>query len=200
MSHDLSPSPTFFVTQAVQPIPDDLTQRWEDYHFMLLYESAVNVVAQRLMPVHVLSPQALCALQTEMSSLSLISPADCRQFLAQSPEFVPIFQAGWLLHFHELVVPHYHFNFHYIRRLLDLSCNDIMAALVALRSLVGGATGKQLTAALITVFVLSLEFYPASATSLTSDLIHGWLRLIQQLDADDLPRFMYVEIITCGFC
>lgn len=177
------------MTQAVQPTPKDLIQRWEGYHFMFPYEMILNEVVRHDRHddlVLVLSPRMLCVLQTKMSGLSLISPADCRQFLAQSPEFVRIFQARWLLQQY-VFRPHSKPSFYHIRLLLDLSWDDITAAFLALRSLIGGATRKQIAAVSITILALSLELYPSSISSLTSDLARGCLHLIQQIGAGDLP-------------
>jgi hypothetical protein len=173
-------------------MPEDLLQRWEDYYFMFRFERFLNEAAQNgtyydLVPVFLLSPRMLCVSQTEMSSLSPISPADCRQFLDQSPGFVSILQAGWLLHSYSLGDPRSLSSFYYIRLLLNLSWDDLLAAFSALRSLLGGATREQVVAASITILALSVELYPTSAGTLTSDLACGCLHVIQQIGTGDLP-------------
>jgi hypothetical protein len=158
------------------------------------------------MQIFSLSPQMLHVLQNQMSGSSLASLADCRQTVTQSPEFVRILQAQWLLHGHEFstdepcpsqasprpapTVPDPHegsLGLYHIRLLLGVSWNDILAALSVLRSLIGGGSRKQVSAGALCIVALSAELYPTSAPSVAKDLAVEILRLIQRIGARDLP-------------
>jgi hypothetical protein len=134
-----------------------------------------------------LSPQSLRVVQTKMSGLSLVSLADCHQFVVQFPEFVRILQARWLLQSY-LFKPFSHpAHFYDVQHLLCLSWDDIMAFLSALRLTVGGGTRSQVIAGAITLLALSLELYPTDVPLVASELAVGLLHLIQRIGARGLP-------------
>jgi hypothetical protein len=181
----LSQSLTSFVTQAIQPIPEDIIRLWEGFHFwFLLEEFQSRTIPEWCSLVFSLSPHMLRVLQTKMS-FGLVSIQDCRQFVAQYPEFVRILQARWLLYGHS--ESSYGENLCHLRILLDLGWDDITAALSALRSIIGGGTLKQVVAGTIAILALSLELYPASTCPVVSDLALGCLHLVQQIAVKDLP-------------
>jgi hypothetical protein len=140
-----------------------------------------------------LSPRMLRVLQTKMSSSLLVSLVDCRQFLAQSPKFARILQASWLLPNHIFASTGHLPSLYDIQLLLDLSWDDIMGALSALRSFIGGETlsRPEIAAGTITMLALSLELYPAGTFFLTSDFARGCLRLIQRVGTGELPMTMW---------
>jgi hypothetical protein len=192
----------YFVTQTIRPIPKDLIQRWECYHFMIIWDEshvdyyassdAVNERGNFLPP----SPQSLRVFQTKISRASLASLADCRQFVVQFPELVRILQAKWLLQrylFAPFRVPPTLYD---VRLTLGLSWNDIITALSALRPVIGRGTQKQVIAGTITIIALALELYPANLPSLTSDLAVGLLHLIQRIGASYLPMTIW-SVVNC---
>jgi hypothetical protein len=184
-----------FVSQAIQPIPEDLIQRWKAYQFMFFWETLHHQVTmflgfevrRDLNQVFLLSPQMLRALQTKMDRLSPVSVADCRRFLTQSPEFIRIFQARGLLNSCLFRSPYRLSHLYHLRLLLNLSWDDITAAFSALSSFIGTGTLKQVVAGIITVLALSFELYPANTSSLISDLASGFLHFIQRIGAGKLP-------------
>jgi hypothetical protein len=185
------------MTQAIRPIPEDMVQYWEGLRFMFFWESILHTVFNHTnfilqVPLFLLSPHALRALQAKMSSFSLVSLEDCRQFVTRSPEFIRIFQASWLLHIHSfgLTSP----TVCYIRFLLDFSWDQITTALSALRSVIGGGTQQQIFACTITILALSLELYPVRAPAVTSDLAAGCLRLIQRFGHSVAGDFAGAEL------
>jgi hypothetical protein len=190
--------------QTNRPVPYDLIQYWEGFRFMFSWETLIHTVLSSTefllrVPLFSLSPHALGALQAKMCKFSLVSLEDCRQFVTQSPGFIRIFLASWLLHTHS-------FGFTsptvcYIRFLLDLPWDHITTALSAFRALMGGdgATEQQLFSGTITILALSLELYPASAPTVTADLAAGCLRLIRRFGhslggdfrGEDLTRMLW---------
>jgi hypothetical protein len=65
-----------------------------------------------------------------------------------------------------------------------------MAALSALRSIIGGGTRKQVIATTIMILALALEVYPANMPCLSGDLAAGMLHFIQRIGAKGLPITM----------
>ncbi|KAJ7925053.1 hypothetical protein B0H13DRAFT_2314847 [Mycena leptocephala] len=188
--------------KAIQPIPEDIIRLWEGFHFwFLLEEFQSRTIPEWCSLVFSLSPHMLRVLQTKMS-FGLVSIQDCRQFVAQYPEFVRILQARWLLYGHSK--SSYGENLCHLRILLDLGWDDITAALSALRSIIGGGTLKQVVAGTIAILALSLELYPASTCPVVSDLALGCLRLVQQIAVKDLPlsttdvHLKWGQLIRCS--
>ncbi|KAJ7193430.1 hypothetical protein GGX14DRAFT_588673 [Mycena pura] len=159
--------------KASEHTPEDLIQRWEDYYFMVMWGRlfrATRSHQQGRSTRLLLSSPVLHLLHAKLAGSSFpLSPANCYQFVAQSPHFIRIFQASWLLESYlSKTAPSSDVGSIYqVRHLLDLSWDDITDALFALRSLV---------------------VYPDSAPSLTSDLAWGYLRLIQRIGTGHLPQ------------
>jgi hypothetical protein len=181
-----------FVTQETRPVPEDLIYRWECCHFMIVWEHSHRALCATLngqgifTQIFSLSPRTLRVLQTKMSGLSLASLAHCHQFVVQFPKFARILQARWLLHYYSFQLFYPLPNLYDLQLLLGLPWDDVLAALSALRPIIGGETRNQVVAGTITILALVLELYPANMPYLTNDLACGFLRLIQRIGANDI--------------
>jgi hypothetical protein len=183
-------------TQTIQPIPEDLIDRWECYHFMFAWENSQNDYQATFIGQHnfaktlSLSPQSLRVLQTKMSGVSSASLADCHQFVVDFPEFVRILQTRCLLQsylsFDDL--PNLLYE---VRHLLGLSWDDIMPSLSTLRRIIGGGTRNQVIAGTITILAHALELYPIDISSVVSDLAVGLLHLIPRIGTRGLPLTLW---------
>jgi hypothetical protein len=197
VSHCLSmPIHSMTFLEAISPIPKDLLHLWEGYRFLSSWDAAHSQAISEgadedwynLKQVFFTSPQILRVLQRTLSDPPLVALEDCRQFLAQSPKFVRILQARYLLHGH-LFGCHAHLTRAYHIQLLlpDISWHDIMDTVSALPSILGdGSQTQYIVAGTMVILALSLEFDPASAASLTSDLARGFLHFIQRIGAREL--------------
>ncbi|KAJ7879791.1 hypothetical protein B0H14DRAFT_2566637 [Mycena olivaceomarginata] len=82
--------------KALQPIPEDLILRWEEYHFMVLWDASDDLDLCKFIRqegtsgILLLSPPMLPVLQTKLSGSLLVSLEHCRQFVARYPGFAPI--------------------------------------------------------------------------------------------------------------
>ncbi|KAJ7876675.1 hypothetical protein B0H14DRAFT_2713624 [Mycena olivaceomarginata] len=201
--------------REIRPVPESLIQRWEDYVFMFLWDSRRDPVCQNffqhteLNGILSLSVQNLRVLQAKMSgSLPVSELANCRQFLARSPDFARIFLARWLLYDH--ILAPYMPSLYRLRLVLGVSWADITAGLSVVRSIIGGGSREQVVGGTITILGLVLELYPTHFLNLTSDLGCGLLRLIQRVGAgnsapywwhhftEDKARLDWGAIIRCS--
>ncbi|KAF8166810.1 hypothetical protein K438DRAFT_1941630 [Mycena galopus ATCC 62051] len=172
----------------IRPLCQDVIQRWEDYHFMFLWDTLYNpaywgsMALRNMARILALSPGMLRMLQTRMPRLSSPSLIYCRHFVARAQGFARIFQARWLLwcltklHMSRPNLP----SLYLVRLLLGISQDDMIATLTAARSMIDRASPERGVGGTITILALTLEHYPASLPSLFSDLSCGLLRLIQR--------------------
>ncbi|KAF8160202.1 hypothetical protein K438DRAFT_1942388 [Mycena galopus ATCC 62051] len=191
--------------KAIQPTPEDLIQRWEYYHFMVLWDASYDCGLSTFMrqvgmsQILSLSPQILLVLQTKMSGSLLRPLADCRQFVARSPEFARIFQAQWLLYSH-LNQPHHLLSVYHLHQILGVSWDETMATLVAVRSIVDRGSRTRLVAGTFTILLLVAELHPVDIPGLIGDLSCGILRLIQRASGVDRAWYpgYHMDFLTDG--
>lgn len=160
---------------------------WEASNHEAMEVEGDHIFAQALS----LSPRMLQVIQIKMAGSLRLSLADCRLLVAQSPKLVRVLQASWLLPNYVFAATGHLPTLYDIHLLLDLSWDDIMAALRALRSIMAGETPGQVAGATIAILAVSLELCPTTLASLTSDFARGCLRLIQRFRGDALPRNMW---------
>ncbi|KAJ7802178.1 NACHT domain-containing protein [Mycena leptocephala] len=176
--------------KAIRPVPEDLVHNWQSHQFMLLWNNLHSRLMLdselRLLKSHLLSlsSRALHMLQTRMCNFSLVSPEDCRRFVARFLEFVRIFQASWLLSIYSSPSR----SIYYTRLLLDLSWDQFVAAHSALCSIICGRTPKQVFAGATAIFAVILELCDIGTA--ISDLARGFLHLIRRVGTGDVSPKM----------
>ncbi|KAJ7032968.1 hypothetical protein C8F04DRAFT_1105562 [Mycena alexandri] len=179
----------------IHPAPEDVIHRWQSYHFVVLLELSyfrlmdqywrlIGPVSKiQLHQIFSLSAQMLRVLQAKMSRFLPLPLATYRQLVVQSPKVVRIFQARWLLDgygYQNLVLN----SLYRVRLLLGESWDNIMGAVVGLRSIIGELEGTEnplqvRAATTITLLALSLELFPGSAHNLLGELARGYVRLLE---------------------
>ncbi|KAF8182112.1 hypothetical protein K438DRAFT_1840332 [Mycena galopus ATCC 62051] len=181
---------------AIPHVPEDLIRSWENYDFLHSWNSFYCKIFYtpnpRSHPLHALSSSALSVLRTRISRFSSVSLQDCHRLVVQSPEFVQIFQACWLLQNHFDCTPD---TFYWTRLLLDVSWDSMVAAFSALSSIIpGGGPGKQALYTLATIFALPFDGNPSN---LAGDLARSFLRLIRQASTGGLHLNVYSDLLNC---
>ncbi|KAJ7920414.1 hypothetical protein B0H13DRAFT_2319466 [Mycena leptocephala] len=188
--------------KIIDPLPEDLIQRWEDYSFMHLSEDFQRRVKRNLLEerdqrspgrndAEILAPSlhTLSALGARMSSRFQGALAACREHLVQYPRLSFMLQASRLFNSDGTFPPDTHdpAQWFRLRIVLDLSWDDIQACLCSLRPL---ATQK--SDFVYTPFL----FLPALCRELTGvnseamvscDLARGFIRLMRRLENREMP-------------
>ncbi|KAJ6526768.1 hypothetical protein B0H19DRAFT_1084349 [Mycena capillaripes] len=195
--------------KTIYPVPKDLIQRWEDYHFIRLYEDFQYNVAFELLEerniefpqgtdfeILALSLHSICALQARMNSRSHAFLDAFRVFLSQTPRLVRILQACQLLFPSDGMNPLVFFEnqLFRLRIVLNLSWEDIGGCICSLRRFISQESDAFYTLFLTVPIILQeLDFiYPKAMVS--RDLACGFIRLMQRIGDGDSP-VKYWEIL-----
>ncbi|KAJ7739149.1 hypothetical protein B0H16DRAFT_65799 [Mycena metata] len=161
------------------PAPEDVIQRWENYHFISLWELVFRqLINLEHLPLFSLSGPMCRVLQAKMSQFLPHQLATYRQLVVQSPKVIRIFQARWLLGGYQYLSDVSLFV--HLPLSLDESWDNITGAVAAFRSITGNLEGRKnplqvIAATTITLLALSQEIFPDSAQNLLGELACGWL-------------------------
>ncbi|KAJ7761683.1 hypothetical protein B0H16DRAFT_1414801 [Mycena metata] len=197
--HDVKPEEVLQVSawlKTIQPPPTDetplrnLIQRWDTYHKMALWENIPRQVFQLIrdnkpglsQSLVSLSPQMLHVLNTNMPSSLRHPVAEYWPLVAQSFKCIRILQVAWLVNSCTVPFARGHSTSLYcLRPLLNESWDGMMDSISVLPTIISGEKANtHLTAIMMTVLTLSLEFFPASAPTVSGDLACSCLRLIKE--------------------
>ena len=172
--------------QEINPLPEDLIRRWEDYRFMHLFghfedritcnlrdacgrwaseETISQVRAPSIHTTHTLRARMNSELQAKMEVF--------QQHLAQSPQLVCLLRAKTLLSLDHQV------DLFQIRIALDLSWDDVRECICSLRPVITEEFDWHL------FWCLTNGLYPKPLVS--SDLACGFIRLLQRIENGALP-------------
>jgi hypothetical protein len=110
---------------------------------------------------------------------------DCHQLVAQSPEFIRIFQAWWLISIYNFPLR----AIFYTHLLLDVSWDQILATFSGLWSIIGGKTPKQIFGGATAIFAVTLELCDIGIA--VSNLAQCFLHLVQRVGSGDLTLDMW---------
>ncbi|KAJ7735201.1 hypothetical protein B0H16DRAFT_134015 [Mycena metata] len=200
------------------PFPDELIQHWEDYRSMSDYEERNRKTHLQLRHYHIqpaeLNSRLLCPSlrisQPRMNNSSLQVSIDAlRALLAHSPHFARIFQAGWLLYHPKfsvstraargrhmmIMLPEEPPQLFFIRILLDISWDDMKAAICLICPILGEEDSK-FKEMLLVLPTLCAEIYPESFTS--RDLALGFLRIMRKIPYCDLSLEFWTNFNKYG--
>jgi hypothetical protein len=188
--------------QRIQPVPEDLIRRWEDHHFINLYDhwqqrivsilkEENNEIISELPYAQVLAPSlgTIYKMHARISTELQNMVAACRGLLSRGPHLLRIFQARRLLfandasHIYPLCS-----EILQIRTALDLSWDDIQRYICVLRPL---ATQSSDFIHKLVLFLPTLcrELDSLCPEAIVSrDLASGFIRLMQLIESGDLPR------------
>ncbi|KAJ7739133.1 hypothetical protein B0H16DRAFT_65445 [Mycena metata] len=190
--------------EGIQPLPEDLIQRWNAYHLMARLEDVPRKIGRMLhmpryrssdTPVH-LHPLILHTLQLKLASILPLPLARYHEFVVQNPKCIRILQVMWLLGgimFSSLEHP---FPLAHLRLVLDESWDNMVDTFSPLCSIIYGEAEQPsaITAAVVTILALSLELLPASGLSALGNLACGCLRLLKA----DLPLNTQMTLTSRG--
>ncbi|KAJ7727080.1 hypothetical protein B0H16DRAFT_1735344 [Mycena metata] len=188
--------------KRIQPIPEDLIHRWEDYRFMHSYQIAHGSVAQELLQERKMCPErtntqilnpslyVIHTLHGRINSELQATLVTFRELLSRSPHMIYFFQAIRLLisDNESYLVDGIQEELFFIRIVLDLSWDDIQECICSLRPLVGQEPLFFLTILLfLPTFCRELgSLYPEPIVS--RDLARGSIRLIRWIKRGNLPE------------
>jgi hypothetical protein len=196
------------IIKRIQPVPEDLIHRWEDYRFMHSYQIAHGSVAEEVLggrdkskrwpertATQILDPSSsvIRTLHGRMNSELQATVMAFREVLSRSPRMLHFFQAIRLLisdNGSYLVDGSQKELFH-IRMVLGLSWDDIQEYICSLRPLV---TQEPL------FFLAIFLFLPTFCRELGSlypelvvfrDLARGSIRLMRRIESGDFPTVVW---------
>ncbi|KAF7344231.1 putative nwd2 protein [Mycena venus] len=191
----------------INPVPEDLIKRWDDYRFIAVYGQVQRGIAAQLLMIEKRNdwwpqgdyPSALCPVLSRMSRELRTMLVSCRELMAQSPQLFRIFQARQLIFNDGDVISRLDLDRHLfqLRIVLDLSWEEIRVSICSLRPLVSQEWD---------IFFIIFLFMPAICEELESlsprsmisrDLACGYLRLMPQIANGDLPMFCWGSLSAC---
>ncbi|KAJ6573441.1 hypothetical protein DFH09DRAFT_388515 [Mycena vulgaris] len=194
--------------KRINPIPQDLIRRWDDYGFINLSEHIQRQITRNLLEkrdqwcpettdrqVCAPSLRTLLTLQSRMTQEFQSILASCRELLTQSPQLFRILQVTRLF-----ISPRNDRSIRFVdptgrlvqlRIVLDLSWEDIRASFCSLRPFV-----NKESAFFCTLFLFLPTIYEeldrlSLRTVAFKDLACGLLRLMRRIENRELPKIFW---------
>ncbi|KAF7334555.1 putative nwd2 protein [Mycena venus] len=159
--------------EKFQPIPREVIQWLDDYRFVGLYRTAcwfdlyLNLDLRRLNIYQMNSPSLQNVRQIQAQMHSSVTIDACREVLSRNPQLLRIFQLVWVLQSTPTTV----LQFPNMRIVLDLSWDDMKAAIRALREI----TAEEPTEVAIMVLTLNT----LCQENATRSLFNNWVKPVE---------------------